>query len=263
MFPLFEPINWFIIYTFWLSITICFFLFLWMLKKLSIRFWYDYIIFKKNILWFFLWVFFFSRSFYVIWKWNDLKYIKNPFEFFIMSDYNFSLSWAIVWFLVVLYILIRIRKEKFNNFIDWLSISLFFILFIGFIWALLWGQVYWRETLFWIEILYNHPFTPVPFQVPVFPLPIIYAISFFLLFSITYISSMYVHIKWLIWYVSMIAFWSIILAFDFFSWKYDIFKDSIWLNLNQSFAVILIIFCFYKLFTSLWEKDNSSKTILN
>lgn len=262
MFPLFEPVSWFLIYTFWITIAICFFLFLWMLKKLSITFGYDYVIFKKNILWFFLWVFFFSRLFYVIWKWHDLKYIKNPFEFFIMNNYNFSLAWALIWFFTVLYITMRIRKEKLNNFIDWIAISLFFILWVGFLWALLWWQVYWRWTEFWIEILYTHPFTPVNFQIPVFPLPIIYSILLFLLFCASYISSMYVHIKWLIWYIWLIIFSSIILIFDFFSWKYDIFKDAIWINLNQTFAILLIIFCAYRLYLISNSKENKEHQIL-
>lgn len=263
MFPLFEPINWFIIYTFWLTITICFFLFLWMLKKLSLKLWFDYLIFKKNILWFFLGVFFFSRLFYVIWKWYDLKYIKNPLEFFIMSDYNFSLVWTIIWFFIVFYILIKIRKEKLNNFIDWITISLFFILSIGFIWSLLGWQVYGRETLFGIEVLYTHPFTPVPFQVPVFPLPIVYSILFFIMFSVAYISSMYVHVKWIIGYIWLIVMSSILLIFEFFSWKYDIFKDSIWINLTQTFSIFLIIFCSYRLFLIFLENDNKEQTILN
>jgi len=263
MFPLFEPINWFIIYTFWLTLTICFFLFLWMIKKLSIVFNYDYIIFKKNLLWFILWTFFFSRLFYVIWKWHDLKYIKNPIEFFIMSDYNFSIAWAIFWFLSVLYILIKIRKEKLNNFIDWITISLFFILFVWYIWSLFWWQVYWKETFYWIEILYNHPFSPVPFQVPVFPLPIIYAILFFILFSISYISSMYIHIKWIIWYVWLISMSSIYIIFEFFSWKYDIFRDGIWINLLQISSILFILFCWYRLILILNSNNNKEQTILN
>ena len=261
MFPFFD-INWFLIYTFWITIAVCFFLFMWMLKKLSVKFWFDYIIFKKNILWYFLWVFFFSRLFYVIWKWSDLKYIKNPFEFIIMSDYNFSLTWALVWFFSVFYITSRIRKEKLNNFIDWLAISLFFILFIGFIWSLLWWQVYGRETLFGIEMLYTHPFTPVPFQVPIFPLPIVYAILFFGLFSFTYIASMYIHLKWIIGYIWFIIFWSIILTFDFFSWKYDIFKNIIWINLNQTFSIFLIIFCAYRLYLIFNSNENKNVRVL-
>ncbi|USN57922.1 MAG: hypothetical protein H6767_06250 [Candidatus Peribacteria bacterium] len=95
MFPFFEPISGVIIYTFGLTLTICFFMFLWMLRKLSGRFGYDFSFFTTNIVWYFLSVFFFSRLFYVIAKWNDMKYIKDPFQFFIMSDYNFSLFGAI------------------------------------------------------------------------------------------------------------------------------------------------------------------------
>ena len=263
MFPFFEPINWIIIYTFWVTITICFFLFIWMLKKLSIRFWYTCSLFKKNILWFFLWAFIFSRFFYIIWKWHDLKYIKNPLEFFIMNDYNFSLAWAITWFLVVFYITSRIKKEKLNNYIDGITISFLFILSIWFIWTLLWWQVYGRETLFWIEILYTHPYTPVPFQVPVFPLPIIYSISFFILFSVSYISSMYINTKWLIWYIWLISMSSIMLIFESYSWKYDIFKDFIWINLTQIFSVFLILFCAYRLFLIFSSNENKEQTILN
>lgn len=259
MFPLFD-INGFLIYTFWITITICFFSFTWMLEKLSDRFWYSFLFFKKNILWYFLSVFIFSRLFYVIWNWADLKYIKNPFEFFIMSEYNFSLVWAIVWFLLIFYFSLKIKKEKIDTYIDWLTISLLFILFIGFIWTLFWWQVYWRETFFWIEITYDHPFTPVPYQVPIFPLPIVYSILFFILFSWAYISSLYVHIKWLIWYVWLTLFGSMILIFDFFSWKDDIFKDLIFINMSQTFSLILIWFCSYRLYliyTYYWKKDQN------
>ena len=186
MFPLIEPIDWILIYTFWITIMICFFLFVWMLKKLSIRFWYDFLLFKKNILWYFLSVFFFSRLAFVVWRWNDLKHIKNPLEFFVMNDYNFSLIWAIFWFFLVFYITSRIRKENLDKYIDWIALSFFFILFIWFFGALLWWQVYGNETMYGIEILYSHPFTPVPYQVPIFPLPIVYSIVYFILFSILY-----------------------------------------------------------------------------
>ncbi len=263
MFPFFETIYWIIIYTFWLTLTICFFMFIWMLKKLSVRLGFDYIIFKKNILWYFLWVFVFSRLFYIIGKWHEYKHIKDPLEFFVMNDYNFSLAWAIIWFLVVFFITSRIRRERLDNFIDWLTISLFFILTIWFIWALLGWQVYGRETHLWIEIIYSHPFTPVPEQVPLFPLPIIYSILFFIMFSISYISSMYVNTKWVIWYVWLIAFSSVFLIFEGFSWKYDIFKTVIWMNIMQLFSIALVLFWFYRLFLVLISRENKETVILN
>ncbi|MDD2871351.1 MAG: prolipoprotein diacylglyceryl transferase [Candidatus Gracilibacteria bacterium] len=261
MFPLFEPIDGFIIYTFGLSLAVCFFLFIWMLNKLSVKLGFDYIIFKKNVLWYFLSVFFFSRLFYVVGKWHDLKYIKNPFEFFVMNDYNFSLAGAIIGFFVVLFITIKIRKEKLNNFIDGVIISFLFILIFGFLGALMGGQVYGIETLYGIEISYTHPFTPIPYQVPIFPLPIVYSIIFFVLFSISYISMMYIHIKGIIGYVGLISIGSVFLIFDYFSGKYDIFKDTIGINLMQTFSIFLIIFGGYRLFMLM--KSNENKTILN
>ena len=262
MFPFFELSSNFIIYTFWLTITICFFLFLWMLKKLSKKFGYDYSIFTWNILWYFLSTFIFSRLFYVIWRWNDLKYIKDPFEFFIMNNYNFSLVWAIIGFFLILLINIKSRKESLEKYIDAVSISFLFILFIWFIWAFLGWQVYGKETHFGIEILYTHPFTPVPFEVPIFPLPIVYSIIFFILFSIIYILSIFVHIKSLLWYLGFVAFASIMLIFESFSWKYDILKNNIWINITQFFSIFIIIFCIYKLFI-IFKNNNKERVLLS
>jgi hypothetical protein len=226
-----------------------------MLHKLSKRFKYDSAFFTKNIVWYLLSLFIFSRIFYVIWKWNDLKYIRNPIDFFIMNDYNFSLFWAIFWFFIVLIINLKLLKRfeapsqwKITEYIDWVVLSFLFILFIGFIWAFLWWQTYGRETHIGIEIMYNHPFTSVPFQVPIFPLPIIYSILFFILFSGLYIASIFIKIRWFIGYIGLMAFASIILIFEFFSGKYDILKDSTFLSFPQLFSFILIWVCGYKLY---------------
>jgi len=262
VFPFFELFSDFRIYTFWLTLTLCFLLFIWMLKKLSIKLASDFSIFSQNILWYFLSVFMFSRLFYVIWKWNELKYIKDPFDFFIMNDYNFSLVWAFIWFFVVLIINLRIRKEELEKYIDTLVLSFIFILFIGFAWAILWGQVYWIDTHFGIEVLYTHSFTPIPFQVPIFPLPIIYSILYFILFSILYILSMYIHIRWLLWYTWLTAMASILLIFDFFSWKSDILKEAVWMNITQLFSIFLIIFCTYKLYYISKNSSSNKDTTL-
>lgn len=262
MYPFIETIYWIFIYTFWITITICFFLFVWMLKKLSIRFNFDFLIFKKNILWYFLSVFFFSRLFYVISRWNDLKHIENPIEFFIMNDYNFSLMWALFWFFVVFFILLKVRNEKLDNFINGIVLSFLFVLPIWFIWALLWWQVYWKETMYWIEIMYNHPFTPVPYKVPIFPLPIVYSIVFFLVFSFLYILSMYIKFRNILWYLWLAIFACIVFILEFFSWKYGIFKETIYLNLSQICAIAILIFSFINL-KRIYKEDNKSNIIIN
>jgi len=262
MFPFFEPIPGLVIYSFGLTLTICFFMFVWMLKKLCLRYSSNFNFFSKNIVWYFISVFIFSRLFYVISRWSDMKYINNPFDFFITSDYNFSLVWAIIWFFIVFLINLKIEKKKIIKFIDPLVLSFLFILFIWYIWAFLWGQVYWRETYIWIEILYNNAYSPVPFQVPIFPLPIIYSILFFILFSSLYIISMFVKIRGLIGYLWLIIFSSILLIFEFFSWKYDMFKNLFWINMVQLFAIFCIIFISYHLYILVKNPKILNKTIL-
>ncbi len=248
MYPFFEPYPWVLIYSFWVSLLICFFAFFMMLKKLSIKYNYNVSIFINNILWYFISIFFFSRLFYIISKWNDLKYINNPLEFFVMSDYNFSLFWAIFWFFIVFIINLKLRREKIEKYIDWLVLSFLFILIIWYIWAFFWWQVYWKETNFWIEIMYTNPFTPIPYQSPIFPLPIVYSILFFIEFSVLYILSMFIRIKGFIWYIWLLIFSIIIIFLEFLSWKYDIFKVTFWFDISQILAVFLIMYSFYKLY---------------
>lgn len=246
MYPFFE-ISGFRIYLFWFTFIIIFFLFYWMLRKLSSRFNYDFELYRANIFWFFISTFIFSRIFYIISQWNDMKFIKKPFEFFIMSDYNFSLYWAIFWFFLVLLLNLKLRKESIIKYVDWLILSFYFVLFIGYIWAFLWWQVYWKPTNLWIEVSYNNSNSFVPYTVPIFPLPIIYAIISFIVFSFLYILKMYIKTKWFVWYLWLGIFASITLVLEFFSWKSDIFSQFPF-NFNQVCALFLLFFTWRILF---------------
>ncbi len=248
MYPFFEIFSGFYIYTFWLTLTLCFFLFLWMLKRLCHRFWINDTFFFNRILWYFLSIFVFSRLFYVISRWGDFKYIKDPMEFFLMSDYNFSLIWALFWFFLVLYISIILHNLRSWKYMDVSILSFLFAWVIWYIWAFLGGQVYWKETSFWIEILYSNSFSPVPYEVPVFPLAIIYSIIFFVLFSVLYMLAMFVSVRWIIGYTWIILMWAVFLILENFSWKYDFFKVELWINFNQIWAIALIIFGIFWLY---------------
>ena len=218
-----------------------------MLKKLTSKYSFDMAIFMNNILWYFISVFVFSRLFYVISKWSDLKYIENASEFFVATDYDFSLFWAIFWFFIVFFINLKLRREKLVKYIDWIVLSFLLVLSIGFIWALFWGQVYWISTNLWIEIVYNSPFAPIA-STPVFPLAIVYFILFFIEFAVLYILSMYIKVKWFIGHIWLIVFWLIILIFENFSGKHDVFNNLLFLNMNQFMAIWIMIFSFYRLY---------------
>jgi len=234
-----------------------------MLKKLSSRFGYKFSFFHSNILWYFLSIFVFSRLFYVISQWNDMKFIENPFEFFIMSDYNFSLMGWLFWFFIVLFINTKIEKTSIKKYIDGLVLSFLFVTIVWYIWTFLGWQVYGRETNLGIEMLYTHAFTPVPYEVPIFPLAIVYSIISFILFSGLYILSMFVSLRGFIWYLGMILFSCMLLIFEFFSGKFDIFKLWIGINLTQICSLIIIVVSAIQLYkimktttSSIIQKDN-------
>ncbi len=249
------------IYTFGITIACCFFLFLWILRRVSQRFGYDFSFFLSNIVWYVLSVFIFSRLFFVISRWSDMKFIKDPFEFFIMSNYNFSLFWALFGFFLITLINTKLEKTHISKYIDGIVLSFFFVLWVWYIGALLWGQVYGRETTFGIEILYGHPFSLVPYQVPIFPLPIVYAICSFLIFCGLYIMSLFIHIRWLLGYLGLLIFSALTLILESFSGKYDIVSSQLPFNMNQLFALILAAVSLYQLY-KIYVSDNSSSEIV-
>lgn len=248
MYPFFQIFGDARIYTFGIALALCFMLFLWNLKRLGKRFGYNFSFFSQNILWLFISVFIFSRLFYVIAQWNNTKFIRDPFQFLIMSEYNFSLFGAIFWFLLVLYFLVRLEKSSLKKYIDGVVLSFLFIMVVWYIGSFFWGQVFGRETMFGIELTYSNPDSPVPIQVPVFPLPIAYAIWTFLLFSGLYILSLFVHIRWFIGYLGLVLFGSLVLVLDYFSGKQDILSVETSFNIPQLCAVFLILWSGYQLF---------------
>ncbi|MDD5769515.1 MAG: prolipoprotein diacylglyceryl transferase [Candidatus Gracilibacteria bacterium] len=257
MYPFFEIFPGFYIYTFGLTLTICFFVFLWMLKKLSGKFGINNTFFFNRILWYFLSVFFFSRLFYVISRWSDFKFIKDPLEFFLMSDYNFSLIGAIFGYFLVLFISIILHNIKSGKYMDVSVLAFLFSCIIGFFGSFLGGQVYGKETNFGIEILYTNSFSPVPYEVPVFPLPIVYSIIFFILFSVLYMFAMFISVRGIIGYLGLALIGSILLILDNFSGKYDYFKIELGISFTQIGAIFLIISGFYGLYRIYKTPKNS------
>lgn len=241
MFPYFELFG-AKIYTFWITLTLCFFLFLWMLKKLSFRFNYDFSIFTKNLIWFFLSTFLFSRIFHIISRWSDLKYTSTS-EIFITSGYDFSLFWAVFWFLVVLFLILKIKKESFNKYFDWLILSFLFVIFIWYIGAFLGWQVVWNQTNTWLDILYWNNSTPI------FPLALLYSVLFFISFSSLYILSIFINIKTFIGYLGTLLICLIYIIFERLNWKFDIIKsiDENPINFTQLLAIILFVFVVVRL----------------
>lgn len=248
MYPFIELWEFGRIYTFWLSLMLCFFIFILILKKVCSRFWINFSFFANRILWFFLSTFIFSRIFYVISYWNDYKYIDSSLSFFLMSDYNFSLMWAIIWYFVVLFASTKFHKIHSWKYVDASILAFLFSWIVWYIWAFLGWQVYWKETYYWIEIVYNNAFSPIPYESWIFPLAIIYSIVCFIIFSTMYISAMFVKIRWIVWYLGFWLFASSVLILEQFTWKYDYFHQVHGISINKIFAIIFIVFAFVGLF---------------
>jgi len=228
-----------------------------MIKKLSGKFWINDTFFFNRILWYFISIFFFSRLFYVIANWSNFKFIKDPLEFFLMSDYNFSLIGAIFWYFLVMFISIILHSLRSGKYMDVSVLSFLFASIIWFFWAFLWGQIYGKETNIGIEILYSNSFSPVPYEVPVFPLPIVYSIVFFILFSVLYMFAMFISVRGIIGYIGLSLIGTVLLILDTFSGKYDSFKIAFGISFTQIGAIWLIIFWFFGLYRIYKTPKNS------
>ncbi len=174
--------------------------------------------------------------------------MKDPVEFFFMNDYNFSLIWAFFWFFLVLYISVILHNLRSGKYVDVSVLSFLFASIIWYFWAFLGGQVYGKETNYGIEVLYSNAFSPIPYEVPVFPLAIIYCLVFFVLFSVLYMLAMFVSVRGIIGYTGLILIGAIFIVLENFSGKYDFFKTELWINFNQIGAIAFIIVGIYGLY---------------
>jgi prolipoprotein diacylglyceryltransferase len=248
MYPIIE-IWWIQIYTFWITLSISFFLFLWMLRKLSQKADINFSFFTNRILYFFLSTVIFSRIFYLIANWKtEASYIDNFVDFFIMENYNFSLWWAIFGFLLVLIISLKKASIDFRKYLDISVIALYFVLVFWYIWALFWWQVVWKPTDYWIELHYDNSFAPIWPDVWVFPLAIIYSIVFFIVFFIFYSLNLFVKTKWFLGTIWLMLLWWIIFSLDGFNYFKDDFVGSLWISFAQLCSLIAIFGWFIFLF---------------
>jgi len=247
MYPQFE-IFWITIFSFWVALSIAFILFFWMLYRLSLKFWINSNFFLNNIFFYFISMFTFSRLFYVISEWRDFKFIFKEWyiNFFIMSEYNLSLIWWILWFLLILYFKIKKFKLKSEKYIDAVVLAFFFAAIIGYIWTFLWWQILWRPTSWSIGVTYTSAFSKSPYSWPIFPLALFYSGFCFILFTALYITRVLIKIEGFVWYIWIIIFSSLLLIFEFFNWSPDIFNSFIYINITQMGAILLIIYA------SLW-----------
>ena len=213
-----------------------------MLYKLSNKLDINANFFLNNVLWFFLSTFIFSRFFYIIAEWQDFKFVLGAgvIKFLLMSDYNFSLMGGVVGFMAVLFFQLRRFKLSPRKYIDAVVLSFFFAAAVGYVGAFFGGQIYGKPTDLFIGITYTNPLSTNPYTSPTLPLALFYSLASFLLFSVLYVSKVFIKIEGLIGYVGIIVFSSILLIGEFFNGNTDFFRTYIALDMTQIGSIILI-----------------------
>lgn len=245
MYPFFE-IYGIKIYTFWLTLTICFFLFFFLLKKFSFSIGANPSFFSRYIVLYLIGTLFFGRVFYILFNWENFKFLK-PIEFFITNDYNFSLFWSIFGFLLILFILSRKEKVSFRKYLDVATLSFFAVAPIWYLWAFFWWQVYGKPTERGIEINSQSPISLIPYEVPIFPLAFLYGIASIIFFFILFFFSKKTHIAGVIGYMGILLLSFTLLAWETLSGKYDSIYMKWEFHGTQIGAICLILFAIIQL----------------
>lgn len=177
--------------TFGVTLTVAFFLFYWMLRRLGRKYDINTAFFSINLLSFFLTTFFVSRLLHVILyaglPTKSAFSIEYPFlSFFLMSDFYFSAGGAVVAFFGLFWIHMRHREVvDREESLDITVISWVFASIVAYLGAFLGGQVYGvrSESIFAVDYVNN----PILAEFPRFPLAIVYILCTLVIFSLIYI----------------------------------------------------------------------------
>lgn len=177
--------------TFGVSLTIAFFLFYWMLRRLGRRYGVNTAFFSINLLSFFLTTFFVSRLLHVI-LYAGLP-TKSAFStefpvmsFFLMSDFYFSAGGAVLAFFGLFWWHMRQReKADKEEALDITVIAWVFASIMAYFGAFLGWQVYGvrNDGIFAVDYINN----PILAEFPRFPLAIVYILATLAIFSLIYV----------------------------------------------------------------------------
>ncbi len=234
------------VHVFGLAIALGLAMFLWMSHRLAGKAQTDRKFVADNVLWFVLAAIVVSRLAFFASEWREYKFLFSEgswFQAVFMTDYNVSLAGAVAGFAGLFVWRSRsLRKKDRLALVDVFVLSFLFAAIVGYVGALLGGQVYgvampagsaWGVT-------YSHPATPVPGESARFPLAIVYATVSFLLFFALYVAHVLTHVAGLVGYAGIVAFASAVLVAEFFNGDTDMFKSVMFLNLNQLGALAAI-----------------------
>jgi len=177
--------------TYGVCLTLAFVLFYWMFWRLGKKYQISTAFFTVNLLTFFLVTFFVSRLFHVFLYFGlptkSAFSIDFPIlSFFLMSDFYFSFSGAIIGFLAVLFFYMRGKdKSDKDDVLDIIVISTLFASIVGYLGAFFGGQTYGIRSGGILSVDYIN--NPILAEFPRFPIAIVYVICVIFIFSLVYI----------------------------------------------------------------------------
>jgi hypothetical protein len=255
MFPLFHIWQFIEVHVFGLFLVASWIVFFWLLHKNSLEHGLS-----RNIFWnialYTTSILFWGRLAYIFTDWRNEKYIFIDLieggwifdflqRFLISENYNFSLAGCIFGFLLIfLWNVYRNKNINFHKGIDVIVRSFFWVGILGYIGALLWGQVYWVYFDSFFSILYTNKNSIVPIWSARFPLPIVYIVACLIgWLLVEKIRKTITVPDGFIGYVGIWFFWLFLFLWEFMSGSSDMFSSfRPYLSLNQLLSLVFISF---------------------
>jgi hypothetical protein len=254
MFPLFHITPFIEVHLFGIFLVSAWIVFFWLLHKYSLEHGLSKNIFG-DIVSYTLSIFFVGRLFYMLSDWRNEKYLFIELTeggwvidflkgFFITENYELSLAWWIIWFLIVFIWKIYRTRVHIGKSIDILTRSFFWAAIIGYIGSLLGWQIYGIAFDSIVSLQYMDKNSIVPIWSARFPLPIVYILLS--LGGAILIEKLYKDISvpdGFIGYIGIGYYGIILFLFEFLSGSADMFESyPPYIGINQIIWLWCIIF---------------------
>ena len=207
-----------------------------------------------------------ARIFYVFTEWRNEQFIIRELLsgkigeflrlFFIPENYHFSLFGWIVWFFLIFFWSTRNIKRDRLRYFDALSFAFLYSSLLGYLAALLWGQIYGIPFDSFFSIIYTHKESIVWLRSAVFPLPLFYMIwvGAIIYGLIRFEKKIGELPDGFIGHLALGLFSGMIFLWEFLNGSDDMFQSLFYLNLNQIGAIIGIILSLLWIFRNIEKK---------
>lgn len=164
-------------------------------------------------------------------------------QFFITDNYSLSFAGGVVGFLVIFAWKTHTNKKDRPKYWDSIMPAFLIAASVGYIGALLGGQIYGMVMDTFFSITYSNPDSIVPYQNPTFPLPILYSLSALIITFFLYRIDQKISVpEWFLGYMGIGLFGSVLFLGEFLNGASDLFSSRIYLNITQIIVLGMITY---------------------